>query len=188
MEDMNKKEKNLKIKEATNPFLPCNEFVPDPEPYLFDGRVYVYGSHDRFDAPIFCRNDYVGWSAAKEDLANWKYEGIIYRRKQDPLNRLGLQLLFAPDIVKGKDNYYYLYYGLGFTGLMGVAKGKQPYGPFEFYGHVRYKDGTLFGRKKHDFMPFDPAVLLDTDGRIYLFSGFAKEVPSIATGFCKLRN
>ena len=31
---------------AYNPYLPSWEYVPDGEPHVFDGRVYVYGSHD----------------------------------------------------------------------------------------------------------------------------------------------
>ena len=37
-----------KIKQSMNPYLPSWEYIPDGEPYVFDGRVYVYGSHDFF--------------------------------------------------------------------------------------------------------------------------------------------
>ena len=50
-------------KQCFNPYLPSYEYIPDGEPYVFDGRVYVYGSHDRFGAMSFCENDYVTWSA-----------------------------------------------------------------------------------------------------------------------------
>ena len=50
-------------KQVVNPYLPSWEYVPDGEPHLFGDRVYVYGSHDRFGAPMFCVNDYVAWSA-----------------------------------------------------------------------------------------------------------------------------
>ena len=33
-------------KQAFNPYLPSWEYIPDGEPYVFNGRVYVYGSHD----------------------------------------------------------------------------------------------------------------------------------------------
>jgi hypothetical protein len=46
-----------------NPYLPSWEYIPDGEPYVFGDRVYVYGSHDSFGAPIFCVKDYVCWSA-----------------------------------------------------------------------------------------------------------------------------
>lgn len=89
--------------QVLNPCLPENEYIPDVEPYIFGNRVYLYGSHDRFGAPMFCMNDYVCWSAPLDDLGNWKYEGVIYRKNQDPKNRLGLRLLFAPDVVRGTD-------------------------------------------------------------------------------------
>ena len=46
-----------------NPYLPSWEYVPDGEPHVFGNRVYVYGSHDRFNGYAFCLNDYVCWSA-----------------------------------------------------------------------------------------------------------------------------
>ncbi len=36
------------IQEGVNPFLPSWEYIPDGEPHLFNGRVYLFGSHDRF--------------------------------------------------------------------------------------------------------------------------------------------
>ena len=38
------------LKQAVNPYLPSWEYVPDGEPYVFGDRVYVYGSHDFFQA------------------------------------------------------------------------------------------------------------------------------------------
>ena len=58
--------------QAFNPFLPSYEYIPDAEPYVFGNRVYVYGSHDRFDGEDFCMNDYVCWSAPIDDLGAWK--------------------------------------------------------------------------------------------------------------------
>ncbi|MDR1187555.1 MAG: family 43 glycosylhydrolase [Bifidobacteriaceae bacterium] len=172
---------------AANPFLPGGEYLPDPEPHVFGGRVYVYGSHDRFGAPMFCVNDYVCWSAPCDDLSAWRYEGVIYRKKQDPKNRLGLRLLFAPDVAQGTDGRFYLYYAFDFWGVMGVAVASQPAGPYEFLGHVSHPDGTVWGRKAGDPFPFDPGVLVDADGRVYLYSGFCKPVPAIITGTKKLR-
>ncbi|OZG62873.1 glycosyl hydrolase, family 43 [Bifidobacterium lemurum] len=168
--------------QAFNPYLPAGEYIPDAEPYVFGDRVYIYGSHDRFGAPMFCVNDYVTWSAPVGDLSDWRYEGVIYRKNQDPKNRLGLRLLFAPDVTVGPDGRYYLYYAFDFMGLMGVAVADHPAGPFEFHGHVHYPDGTLWGRRKGDSFPFDPGVLVDDDNRVYLYSGFYTPVPAIATG------
>ena len=174
-------------KQAFNPYLSQQEYIPDGEPYVFGDRVYVYGSHDRFNFPMFCANDYVCYSAPVDDLSDWRYEGVIYRKNQDPKNKLGLRLLFAPDVAVGCDGRYYLYYAFDFMGIMGVAVSVAPAGPYEFYGHVHYKDGT-WGRKKGDSFPFDPGVLVDDDGSVYLYSGFYTPVPAVATGFHKLKN
>ena len=40
-------------KQAVNPYLPSWEFVPDGEPHVFDGRVYIYGSHDFYNGDVF---------------------------------------------------------------------------------------------------------------------------------------
>lgn len=114
------------MKQVFNPYLPAGEYIPDGEPHVFGNRVYVYGSHDRFNAAIFCVNDYVCYSAPVDDLSAWRYEGVIYKKKQDPLNKLGIRLLFAPDVVQGVDGRYYLYYAYDFLGRMGVAVSDKP--------------------------------------------------------------
>lgn len=174
-------------RQAVNPYLPSWEYIPDGEPHVFNGRVYVYGSHDRFNAPIFCVNDYVCWSAPVEDLSEWRYEGVIYRKKQDPKNPLGYHLLFAPDVCQGPDGRYYLYYAFDFLGIMSVAVCDTPAGEYKFLGHIHYADGTLWGRRRGDQLPFDPGVLVDDDGRVWLYSGFYNAVPAILTGGHKLR-
>ena len=152
-----------------NPYLPPYEYVPDGEPYVFDDRIYIYGSHDEANDPRFCVGDYVVWSAPCGDLSDWKYEGVSYERTADPHNRDGAHTLFAPDVVRGKDGNYYLYYCLNFLEEFGVAKSSRPQGPFTFYGHVHKKDKTLLDQH----FPYDPSVLLDDDGRIFLYYGFS---------------
>lgn len=176
------------MKQVFNPYLPAGEYIPDGEPHVFGNRVYVYGSHDRFNAAIFCVNDYVCYSAPVDDLSAWRYEGVIYKKKQDPLNKLGIRLLFAPDVVQGVDGRYYLYYAYDFLGRMGVAVSDKPQGPYEYYGHVRYADGREWGSRSGDEFPFDPGALVDDDGRVYLYSGFATKVPFIMSRFHNLRN
>ena len=174
--------------QAFNPYLPSWEYIPDGEPRVFGDRVYVYGSHDHFNAPIFCVGDYVCWSAPVENLKDWRYEGVIFKKNQDPKNKLGIRLLFAPDVVQGTDGKFYLYYAFDFMGMIGVAVAEKPAGPYRFYGHVHYQDGTVWGRKKGDQFPFDPGVLVDDDGSVYLYSGFYTPTPAIASGFHKLKN
>lgn len=174
--------------QAFNPYLPSWEYIPDGEPYVFGDRVYVYGSHDKFNAPIFCVKDYVCWSAPVSDLSDWSCNGVIFRKDQDPMNKWGIRLLFAPDVARGPDGRYYLYYAYDFLGAIGVAVCDTPDGQYQFYGHVHYADGTLLGRRKADEFPFDPGVLVDDDGRVYLYSGFATKVPFFFSGFHDLKN
>lgn len=168
-----------------NPYLPSWEFVPDGEPHVFDGRVYIYGSHDKRNGVSFCEDDYAVWSAPVDDLGNWRFDGISYRKMQDPLNGapydgklpeidlpMGTEeaprLLYAPDVAKGPDGRYYLYYSLDFTNVVSVAVSDSPAGPFEFLDYVRTADGRIpdMGRW------FDPAILSEESGN-YLYYGFA---------------
>ena len=160
-----------KKKQAFNPYLPSYEYIPDGEPYVFGNRIYIYGSHDKFNGWRFCENDYVCWSAPIEDLSDWKYEGIIYKKNQDPINRKGFRTLYAPDIQRGQDGRYYLYYSFDFSGIISVAVCDTPAGKFAFYGHVHYPDGNLLGRKKGDNFQFDPAIFIDDDGKVFLYTG-----------------
>ena len=158
-------------KQGFNPYLPSWEYIPDGEPYVFGDRVYVYGSHDRFNGHAFCLNDYVCWSAPVDDLGNWRYEGVIYRKTDDPLNRDGRMCLYAPDVTVGPDGRYYLYYVLDKVSVVSVAVCDKPAGKFEFYGYVRYPDGTRLGEREGDQPQFDPGVLTEGD-RTYLYTGF----------------
>jgi hypothetical protein len=157
-------------KMPVNPYLPSWEYIPDGEPHLFGGRVYVYGSHDLFNGWAYCLNDYVCWSAPEDDLSDWRYEGVIYRREQDPNNPGGEQCLYAPDVTRGPDGRYYLYYVLDHEKVVSVAVCDTPAGEYSFYGFVHYPDGTLLGNRPGDDPQFDPAVLTEGD-KTYLYTG-----------------
>ena len=158
-------------KQALNPYLPSWEYIPDGEPYVFNERVYIYGSHDQFNGYVFCMNDYVCWSAPVDDLADWRYEGVIFKKTDDPLNRDGSMCLYAPDVTVGPDGRYYLYYVLDKVSVVSVAVCDSPAGAFEFHGYVQYADGTLLGKRDGDEPQFDPGVL--TEGaHTYLYTGF----------------
>ena len=122
----------MEKKQAFNPYLPSYEYVPDGEPHIVDGRVYIYGSHDLFNGLNFCLGDYVCWSAPVDDLGNWRYEGCIYKREQDPAApKIRLTNgLAAPDMVQGDDGRYYLYYFMGGTKMISVAVCDKPAGKF----------------------------------------------------------
>lgn len=160
-------------KQAFNPYLPSFEYIPDGEPYVFGDRVYVYGSHDRFNGTAYCQNNYVCWSAPVDDLGDWKYEGVIFDKMKDPMcDDEERRLLFAPDVQQGEDGRYYLYYAFDFLGVMAVAVCDSPAGTYEFLSHIHYADGILLGSRAGDPFQFDPGVLVDNDGRVYLYSGF----------------
>ena len=137
-------------KQAFNPYLPSWEYIPDGEPYVFGGRVYIYGSHDMYNGHVFCLGDYVCWSAPVDNLGDWHYEGVIYRKTQDPLNSDGRMCLYAPDVTIGPDGRYYLYYVLDKVSVISVAVADRPQGPYAFYGYVRDKDGRRIGERPGD--------------------------------------
>ena len=156
-----------------NPLLPLNEYIPDGEPHVFGDRVYLYGSHDAPNGTRFCPGDYMVWSAPVNDLTNWTNRGVSYRKDQDPRSKPGKPVdFYAPDCVRGNDGRYYLYY---FTagphtvpfGPLSVAVSDAPDGPFDYYGDVRYPDGSPV----LDYLTNDPAVLND-NGRIWLYYGW----------------
>ena len=163
-------------KQAYNPYLPLNEYVPDGESHVFGDRLYVYGSHDLAGGERYCMQDYVVWSAPVSDLSDWKYEGVSYRKDQDPSNPGGERALQAPDVAKGPDGRYYLYYCVTFVPEIGVAVSDSPAGPFEFYGHIRYPESIRNGKELNEYLPFDPAVLVDDDGKVWLYYGFCPEI------------
>ncbi|NLL47192.1 MAG: family 43 glycosylhydrolase [Firmicutes bacterium] len=159
------------FQQQVNPYLPSWEYIPDGEPYVFGDRVYVYGSHDRFNGYVYCLNDYVCWSAPVDDLSQWRYEGVIYKKTDDPLNPTGHMCLYAPDVTVGPDGRYYLYYVLDKVSVVSVAVCDSPAGKYEFYGYVRHADGTRLGEREGDQPQFDPGVLTEGE-KTYLYTGF----------------
>jgi arabinoxylan arabinofuranohydrolase len=159
-------------KQVYNPYLPEGTYIPDGEPHVFDGRVYIYGSHDVCGENMYCPGDYVVWSAPADDLSDWSNHGVSYLRK-GPHNEDGKSCLWAPDCVRGVDGKYYLYFCYAFMNCVLVAVSENPDGPFKFYGEVRHPDGTLYGEGKKDSLCFDPGVFKDGDGQVYLYSGFS---------------
>lgn len=191
-------------KQVYNPYLPSYEYIPDGEPHVFGDRLYLYGSHDRCGSAGFCLNDYVCYSADVKDLTEWKYEGVIYRKEQDPrnqnipkdapeqtlmfgikpqkeedLNPRGIHAMWAPDVACGPDGRYYLYYCLDFLPEIGVAVCDTPAGEYQFLGFVRHTDGTVLGRADGDMLQFDPGVFIDKED-IWLYSGNAQLRPEYA--------
>lgn len=162
-------------KQVYNPFLPLDTYIPDGEAHVFGDRVYLFGSHDKEGGDTFCMEDYEFFSAPVDDLTDWSSKGPNYSPKQDPLYGEDADFLYAPDVVRGNDGRYYLYYCLagrrgkgGYSHPISVAVSDEPDGKYEFLGHVKAPDGTPY----LEWVCFDPAVIND-DGiiRIYFGSG-----------------
>ena len=100
---------------AKNPFLPLNIYIPDGEPKVFDGRVYLYGSKDEFDGEYCCHKFHV-YSAPVSDLTEWTDHGPVLASTDEYENE-GIKkgvpwsngLLWAPYLTK-KGEWYYFYF------------------------------------------------------------------------------
>lgn len=153
-----------------NPYLPLWEYIPDGEPRVFGDRIYVYGSHDRPGSDRFCDYKLKVWSAPVNDLNNWVCHGTAFATRGFRGHISDTDWtdneLYAPDVVE-KDGKYYLYaYIVGAKGCVAVSD--RPEGPFKLISRYSYNiekhydDGTFI----------DPGVLVDDDGRVYVYCGY----------------
>lgn len=153
-----------------NPYLPSWEYIPDGEPRVFGDRIYVYGSHDRVDSAEFCDYKLKVWSAPVSEPGKWVCHGDAFHTKADRDHGSDVdwseKCLYAPDVVE-KDGKYYLYaYVLDSKGCVGVSD--KPEGPFELLSRYEYNIP-----KHYDNGTFiDPGVLVDDDGRVYVYCGY----------------
>lgn len=158
-----------------NPYLPFWEYIPDGEPRVFGDRIYVYGSHDNAGSVKFC--DYVlkCWSAPLNNLNDWVCHGDIFRTREtfdcpsdtDWTNESNY--LYAPDVVE-KDGKYYLYaYIINSIGCVAVSD--RPEGPFKLLSKYKY---TIPDEICCNGWFIDPGVLVDDDGRTYIYCGYER--------------
>ena len=153
-----------------NPILPLWECIPDGEPRAFGDRVYLYGSHDRFGCDKFCDYKLKAWSASVDDPNTWICHGHIFQTRPDTDHASSVphtdHELYAPDVVE-KDGKYYLYtYIAGAKGCVSVSD--KPEGPFQFLSTFEYAPEDA----GDDGIYNDPGVLVDDDGRVYVYYGF----------------
>lgn len=145
---------------ATNPII-MDQFTADPTARVFEGKIYLYPSHDIPVPPgsgarpnWFCMQDYHVFSS--ENLTDWTDHGVICDQTNVPwLNRKGYDM-WAPDCVF-KNGTYFFYFPVG--GRIGVATSDKPYGPWKVL------DKPVAGVRG-----IDPCVLIDDDGSAYLFT------------------
>ena len=153
-----------------NPILPLWECIPDGEPRAFGDRVYLYGSHDRFGCDKFCDYKLKVWSASVDDPNTWVCHGHIIQTRPDTDHESSIphtdHELYAPDVVE-KDGKYYLYtYIADSKGCVSVSD--KPEGPFQFLSTYEYAPEDA----GDDGVYNDPGVLVDDDGRVYVYYGF----------------
>jgi hypothetical protein len=147
---------------ATNPLI-MDQFTADPTARVFEGRMYVYPSHDILATEgrpgWFCMEDYHVFSS--ENLTDWKDHGVIVSQTDVPWANPAAYSLWAPDCV-ARDGQYYFYFPAapkeekGFR--IGVAIADRPEGPF-----------TPEPLPIEGVRGIDPCVFIDRDGSAYLF-------------------
>ena len=157
---------------GTNPII-SNQFTADPTARVFNGRLYLYPSHDlpsvitHIDGSAwFSMEDYHVFST--DDLRTWTDHGVILRQEDVPWGKKDAYSMWAPDCVE-KDGQYYFYFpdaraeGGGFA--VGVAVSDKPEGPYSKPVCLEVDD-------------IDPSHFVDDDGKRYMIiAKAAKTVP-----------
>ncbi|MBQ8554240.1 MAG: family 43 glycosylhydrolase [Clostridia bacterium] len=157
-----------------NPILPLWEHIPDGEPRVFGDRVYLYGSHDRPMSGDFCDSKLKVWSAPLDDLDHWSCHGDVFHAQPDGDHPADVTwydggMMYAPDVVEKDGRYYlfaYIFYGRGC-----VAVSDSPAGPFKVISTYKY-DLPAGHAENGTFV--DPGVLVDDDGKVYVYCGFER--------------
>jgi GH43 family beta-xylosidase len=155
---------------AQNPFI-RNQFTADPSARVFNGKVYVFPSHD-IKAPEgknlrkdwFCMEDYHVFSS--ENLADWTDHGMILSQYDAPWVDSTSFSMWAPDCIERNGKYYFYFpantnvvdangrKGFG----IGVAVADKPEGPYV------PQEKNIEGIRG-----IDPNVLIDKDGQAYIY-------------------
>ena len=142
-------------------------YTADPSAHVFEGKIYVYPSHDieteegpsvNDDGDQYAMRDYHVLSLS-EDLSTATDHGVALTLDDIPW---ASTQLWAPDAAKRGDTYYFYFPARDTEGLfrIGVATSDKPYGPFA--AEESFIPGTY---------SIDPAVYEDDDGSFYLYFG-----------------
>ena len=142
-----------------------DQFTADPTARVFEGRIYVYPSHDILARPgkgrpgWFCMEDYHVFSSA--NLTDWTDHGVIVSQTGVAWVDPSSYSMWAPDCVFAHGKYYFYFPASARDGglkKIGVAIADRPDGPFR--PEPRPIDGV---------QGIDPCVFIDRDGSAYLF-------------------
>lgn len=163
--NINAQEEVSKVITGTNPII-TDQFTADPTARVFEGKVYMYPSHDI--PSVITHTDGSAWFSmpdyhvfSSEDLTTWTDHGVILRQEDVPWGKPDAYAMWAPDCVF-KDGKYYFYFpdapasGFGFG--IGVAVADRPFGPF-----------TPQAEPIKGIFGIDPCVLIDDDGTSYIY-------------------
>lgn len=164
MSDDNQDYQALAAKAISQPLV-THIYTADPSAHVFDGKLYIYPSHD-IDAgiPFNDNGDHFGmedYHVLRMDSPDSKAEdcGVALHVKDVPWAE---RQMWAPDAAT-KDGKYYLYFpAKRANGLfqIGVAIGDHPAGPFK--AEPEAIEGSY---------SIDPAVYRDDDGEHYIYFG-----------------
>lgn len=150
---------NGTIGKAQNPIVQTN-YTADPAPMVYNGKVYLYTSHDEDESTWFTMNDWRLYTT--EDMVNWTDHGAVLSYKEFEWAKRNA---WAPQCIERKGKFYM--YVPNTTregnGAIGVAVADSPYGPF-----IDPLGKPLVSNSNADI---DPTVFIDDDGQAYLFWG-----------------
>jgi len=155
---------SLKARAISEPLLD-HIYIADPSAHVFDGRIYIYPSHDveggvpfNDDGAHFAMEDYHVVSMDHPE-AKAVDHGVALHVNDVPWAE---RQMWAPDCVR-KDGKYYLYFPAKTAGgifHIGVAVSDSPTGPF-----------TAQPQPIAGSYSIDPAVFGDDVGEFYLYFG-----------------
>lgn len=136
-------------------------YTADPAPLVYDGRVYVYTSHDE-DTLVndsFTMNDWRLYSS--KDMVNWNDHGSPLGFKSFSWSNGDA---WAGQVVQRNGKFYY-YVPVNQNGgkVIGVAVADTPLGPF--------KDPIGKPLVTSDCGTIDPTAYIDDDDQAYLYWG-----------------
>ena len=148
-----------------NPILPG--WYADPEAHIFNGEYWIYPTHSApYDEQTFMD------AFSSKDLVTWtKHPRVLDVSRDFGRPRWATRAVWAPSIVE-KDGWFYLFFGANDIqndeqrGGIGVARARQPSGPFE-----DYLGKPLIDRFHNGAQPIDQFVFRDRDGSYYVVYG-----------------